>query len=254
MKSIAFMNQKGGVGKTTTTFHYASYLTSLGKKVLSIDLDAQGSLSFCFGAVTKNENTVYEFLTGEASFDDTVQHCRYGDILPADNALGIYADNLQSKPNRYSLLSERIAPYVNRYDYILLDCPPNINIYNFNALHFCDNVVVVVQAEALSLLGLPQVFNYINNCKRGFNKDIKIAGILITMYNGVLKVSKEMKNQLQKLCNQYDILTYNTLVKKLSAITSSTMSQQSVFDFSPKSQAALLYKAACEEIFNSIEE
>lgn len=253
MKVIAFMNQKGGVGKTTTTFHYASYLTSLGKKVLTIDLDAQGSISFCFGAKTRNENTLYEFLVGEATFEETVQHCKYGDIIPSDNAIGIYVDNIQALANRYSVLKERMKPYISQYDYILLDCPPNINIYNFNALNFCDYVVIVVQAEALSLLGLPQVFNYINNCKRGFSRDIKIAGILITMYNGVLKVSKAMLQQLVKLCEEYDILSYNTLVKKLSAISTATMSQMSVFDFAPKSQASELYKLACDEIYESIE-
>ena len=253
MKAIAFMNQKGGVGKTTTAFHFAAYLSSLGKKVLCIDLDSQGSLSFCMGAKTQDENTLFEFLTGQASFSETVQHSKYGDILPSDNALGIYSEQVEALPNKYTVLSDNLSAVKNNYDFILLDCPPNINIYNYNALNFADDVVIIVQAEALSLLGLPQVFNLIHNCENVFGKKICIAGILISMYNGALKISKELLMQLKDIVEKYDILSYNTLIKKLTAISEATLNQLAVFDYKPNSQAAELYLAACEEIYNSIQ-
>ena len=190
MKTIVFMNQKGGVGKTTTCFHFAAYLKKLGKRVLCVDLDAQGSLSFCMGATTEGENTVFEFLTGAATFEETVQKTANGDVLPADNAIGIYSAKIEGK---YNLLSERLGSVKEQYDFVLIDCPPGINIYNYNALSAATSVVVTVQAEALSLLGLPQVFNLIKNSEVLFGKEINVAGILITMYNGVMKVSRAMK-------------------------------------------------------------
>ena len=252
MKTIAFMNQKGGVGKTTTAFHFAAYLSRLGKKVLCIDLDSQGSLSFCMNAKTQNENTLLEFITGQATFSETVQQSRYGDILPSDNALGIYSERVENLSNRYTALFDRLVSVKDNYDFVLLDCPPNINIYNYNALYFADAVVIVVQAEALSLLGLPQVFNLIHNCETVFGKKIAIAGILISMYNGALKISRELLAQLKEIVEKYDIFSYNTLLKKLTAISEATLNQLAVFDYKPNSQASDLYLSACEEIYQSI--
>ena len=249
MKAVVFMNQKGGVGKTTTCFHFAAYLKKLGKRVLCIDLDAQGSLSFCFGAKTEGENTVFEYLTGEATFDETVQTYENGDILAADNALGIYSAKLEGK---YKLLAERLEEIKQRYDFVLIDCPPGINIYNYNALSCATDVVITVQAEALSLLGLPQVFNLIKNSEVLFGKKIKVAGILITMYNGVMKVSRAMKEQVAAVTSPYGIKAYETQIKKLAAISEATACCQTVFEYAPKSQAAKLYQSACEEIYASL--
>ena len=248
-KIVAFMNQKGGVGKTTTAFHFAAFLKEQGKKVLCIDLDSQGSLSYCFGAKTKDENTIYEFLTEQATFEETVQRLPYGDILPADAALGIYSFNLEGK---YGALEKRIAEIKDRYDFILCDCPPGINIYNYNALSCASDVVVTVQANPLSLLGLPQVFNLINTCSELFNKQIRVAGILLTMFNGVTNVAKEMKEQLKIITEPHGIKVYETAVKKLSAIEMASAMAQTVFDYEPKSQAATLYRKACNEIIDSL--
>lgn len=252
MKVIAFMNQKGGVGKTTTTFHFAAFQKKRGKSVLCIDLDPQGSLSFCMNAKTQGQNTVYELLSGDATFEETVQTTMYGDILPADNTLAIYSNTLETVSNRYRLLQNAIGKKIVNYDYVLIDCPPGIALLNINAFGIADDVVIVTQAEALSILGLPQAFNLIENSKKIFGKEIKIAGILITMYNGVLKVSREMKETLSTIVAKYDIFSYNTLIKKLTAINESTMNKMAVFDYAPSSQASVLYSQACEEIENSL--
>ena len=253
MKVIAFMNQKGGVGKTTTTFHFASYQASKGKKVLCIDLDPQGSLSFCMGADTTDEqNTVFELLMGQATFEQTVQVGNYGDIVPANPILGVLSGQIEKADDKLNLLKKRLNGKLDKYDYVLIDCPPAITLLNLNALSISDNVVIVTQAEALSLLGLPQVFDLINNSDRFYNKKINIAGILITMYNGALKISRAMKDKIKVIVEKYDMLSYNTLVKKLTAISEATINQKSVFDYAPKSQASVLYNSACEEIEQSL--
>lgn len=248
-KVIAFINQKGGVGKTTTNFHFAAFLKRQGKKVLCIDLDAQGSLSYCLGAKTEGENTVYEFLTSAATFEETVQSRENGDVLAADNALGIYSAKLDGK---YNLLDAQLKKVKDKYDFILIDCPPGINIYNYNALACATDVVVTVQAEALSLLGLPQVFNLVRNCEQLFGRKIHVAGVLVTMYNSVAKVASAMREQLREVTEPYGIKTYDTAVKKLTAIGTATAMGQTVFEYAPKSQAATLYENACVEILESV--
>ena len=252
MKIISFMNQKGGVGKTTTTFHFASYQANKGKKVLCVDLDPQGSLSFCMGADTDGKNTIYELLMGEATFEETVQKGNYGDIIPSDTTLGILSGNIERADDKLNLLKKRLAGKLENYDYVLIDCPPAMTLFNLNALSISNNVVIVTQAEALSLLGLPQVFDLINNSDRFYNKKINVAGILITMYNGALKISRAMRDKIKNVVEKFDIFSYNTLVKKLTAINEATVNQKSVFDYAPKTQASDLYKMACEEIENSL--
>ncbi len=252
MKVVSFMNQKGGVGKTTTAFHFAVYQAKKGKKVLCIDLDPQGSLTYCLGAVATNENTVFELMMGEATFKETVQKTQYCDVIPSDNILSIFSHKLEKRDDKFLLLSNSLKNELNNYDYVIIDCPPGITLNNLNALSVSTNVVVITQAEALSLLGLPQVFNLIKNAETLYKKNIKIAGILITMFNGYLKVSRELKDLVKNIVEEYDMLSYNTLIKKLTAIQEATMKKTSVFDYAPNSQGAHLYLEACEEIEQSL--
>ena len=253
MQVISFMNQKGGVGKTTTTLHFASYQTKKGKRVLCIDLDPQGSLSFYMGADTRGKNTVYELMMGEATFSETVQSCKYGDVIPADNTLGILSGNIEARKDKFTLLMKAMQGALEAYDYVLIDCPPGITLYNLNALSISTNVVMVAQAEALSLLGLPQMFNLIQNGNQFYKKDVPVAGVLITMYNGALRIAREMFDEINNVVGgTKGITVYKTAIKKLTAINEASARRLSVLDHAPTSQASKLYQSACEEIEKSL--
>ena len=249
MKVISFMNQKGGVGKTTTTFHFASYQAKKGKKVLCIDLDPQGSLSFCMGAKTDGENTIYELLMGEATFSETVQQGNYCDIIPADTSLGILSGNIESKEDKLTLLKKRLGSSINAYDYVLIDCPPGITLYNLNALSISDNVVIITQAEALSLLGLPQVFELINNGERFYSKSINIAGILITMYNGRLLLSMQVIAELER---HYADKLFSTQISRNVKLTEAPGFGRPVYYHDKRSKGAEEYLAVAKELMQRI--
>ena len=247
------MNQKGGVGKTTTTFHFAAYQAKKGKRVLCIDLDPQGSLSFFMKADTQDKNTVYELMMGEATFAETVQRSEYGDIIPADNTLGVLSGNIEARQDKFLALKNALNGAMEAYDYVLIDCPPGITLYNLNALSVSTDVVLITQAEALSLLGLPQMFNLIQNGNAFYANDVHVAGVLITMYNGALRIAREMFDEIQDVVGAGQGLhIYKTAIKKLTAINVAAAQRTSVFDVAPKSQAAQLYGAACEEIEASL--
>lgn len=254
MQKICFINQKGGVGKTTTTMQTAAYLTREGAKVLMIDMDPQGNLTSCLGVNTNDENTVTELMLSEASFSETVQPTAYGDLIPSDSALGYREMEIGGKPARELLLSKALKGNINEYDYVLIDCPPAINTFTYNVLLICDSVVVVSEVGLFSAQGCGKMIETVRNAVSAYDREIHIAGILFTKNNNT-RLARDIREQVEAVVAEYGVKVYENVIGTYPApVGESQAAHQSLFDYAPTHKVAAQYAAACAEIIESVKE
>lgn len=252
---ICFINQKGGVGKTTTTMQTAAYLTTKkDKKVLMIDMDPQGNLTTCVGVDTEGENTVSELLLGEAKFEETIKSTPYGDIIPSDSALGYREMEISGKVGRELLLFQALKDKLGAYDYVLIDCPPAINTFTYNVFMVADSVVVVSEVGLFSARGCGKMIDTVRQAVGVYDRDIHIAGILFTKNNHT-KLAREIREQVELVSNEYGVRVFNTLIGTFPApVGESQALCKSLFDYAPKHKVSAQYAAAIEEIIESVSE
>ncbi|HSP88895.1 MAG TPA: AAA family ATPase, partial [Ignavibacteriaceae bacterium] len=183
-KIISIANQKGGVGKTTTSINVSSLIAAAEKKTLLIDIDPQANSSSGLGVSNKNPS-VYEVLIGTKKMDEVIinTYMPFMDLLPSNiNLVGAEIEMVDF-PERETLLKKAIEEYRNNYDFIIIDCPPSLGLLTLNSLTASDSVLIPVQCEYFALEGLGQLLNTINIVKQHFNKDLAIEGVLLTMYD-----------------------------------------------------------------------
>ena len=185
---ISITNQKGGVGKTTTACALLSSLHNRGAKVLGVDLDPQGSLSFSLGLDIEHCVTIYDVFRGTASPEQAVSPTDTCDLLPANILLSAAELEFQ-KPGREFLLKTALSKLQDRYDFIIIDCPPSLGLLNTNALTAADSVMIPVQCEYYALEGVTQLLLTIRLVQQLFNPDLMIEGVLLTMYDARTKLS-----------------------------------------------------------------
>lgn len=204
-KIIAIANQKGGVGKTTTTINLSACLAEAGKKVLTIDLDPQGNASSGLGINRDElENTVYELLLDQC----TIKHCLYEteienlSLIPSNVNLAGAEIELLGAPEKEYVLKNAVEEIKDDYDFVIIDCPPSLNILTLNAMTTADRVLVPIQCEYYALEGLSQLMYTINLVQDRLNAKLEIEGIVFTMYdartNLSLQVVENVKNNLDK--------------------------------------------------------
>ncbi len=197
---IAVANQKGGVGKTTTTVNLSASLADLGKKVLTIDLDPQGNTTSGLGVdKTSCENTVYELLLHECGVGDALIHTQISnlDLIPANVDLaGAEVELINVSDREYSLRSE-IDNIRDDYEYILIDCPPSLNLLTINAMTTADAVLVPIQCEYYALEGLSQLMNTVGLVQQRLNPELRIEGVVFTMYDARTKLSSQVAENVK---------------------------------------------------------
>ena len=183
---IALANQKGGVGKTTTSVNLGACLAQLGQKVLLIDIDAQGNATSGLG-IKKPEikEDIYDVLVNDVALEDVIKHTqRKGlDVAPATIQLSGAEIELTSQMAREKRLASAVLPLKDQYDFILIDCPPSLGLLTINAFTTCDSILMPVQTEYYALEGLSQLMNTIKLVQKHFNPNLKIEGVLMTMYD-----------------------------------------------------------------------
>lgn len=249
---IAIINQKGGVGKSTTAATLAAGLSLKGYKTLSIDLDAQGNLTYTAGAKT-NGATAPGVLTGEVKAEDAIQHTPSGDIIAANKSLA-GADAFIADTGKEYRLKEALESLQAAYDYIIIDTPPALGILTINALTACNSVIIPAQADIYSLQGIEQLADTMKPVKKYCNPNLKIAGILLTRYSSRSVLSREVAELAEQLADKLGTKLFKTTIREAIAVKEAQISQQSLFDYAPKAKVTEDYRAFIEELLEQEKE
>jgi chromosome partitioning protein len=246
-KVISISNQKGGVGKTTTTGAVAAGFKKKGFKVLCIDLDPQSNLSFSAGAETEDCPTVYEILKGEAKTSFSIQKTMSFDIISSNILLsGIELEFTQT--GREFLLKEALNSVKDKYDYIFIDTPPALSILTVNAFTASDYIMIPMLADIFSLQGIAQLSETIERVKKYCNPNLKIEGIILTKYNKRTILSREIKGTAELIAQELKTSIFKTTIRSSVVVMESQTNQQNIHEYSPKNAASLDYMDLVKEL------
>ena len=253
-KVLAIGNQKGGVGKTTTSVNLAASLKITRKNVLLIDLDPQGNATMGSG-IDKNalEKSVYDLLVQKAGFDEVVvrpEEAGY-DLLPANGDLVAAEVDLIIGENRETRLRQIVVAIKQRYDFVVIDCPPSLNMLTINALAAADGVVIPMQCEYYALEGLSALMDTISTIKDRLNPGLKIEGILRTMYDPRNKLTTEVSGQL---FNYFGDAVYRTVVPRNVRLAEAPSYGKPAIKYDKRSRGAIAYLALAGEMLRRHDE
>ena len=248
MQIIAVANQKGGVGKTTTSTVLASGLYSKGHRVLLCDLDPQTNASFMTGVDVLSVANLYDVFKGEKTVEETIVPVRLGfDLLPGSLLLAA-ADSEFTQTGREYMLKEALDSIKEQYDYIVIDTPPTLGILVTNALTAANKLIIPVGAgDIFSLQGLTQFYGIIQNVRKYCNHELQIAGLLITRYNSRSNVNQALKGQVQQIAEQMETKVFKAAIIESVSVKESQLHKEDLFEQAPRSNAAKDYQAfICE--------
>ena len=200
-KVIAFANQKGGVGKTTTAINVAAALAEKGQNVLLIDIDPQGNASWGLGVDEETaEYTIYDLLLGECTFGQAAVKTDYENlsVITANVDLAAADGELKKAAKPEYVMKSKLIGYRDSYDYIIIDCPPSLNLLTINSLSCADSVIIPLQCEPLALVGLSQLLETVSLIRQRLNPELKVDGVVFTMYDGRTKISQQVVQDVRQ--------------------------------------------------------
>lgn len=244
---IAVANQKGGVGKTATSVNIGAALALDGFRVLLIDLDSQGSATSGVGEEHPRGQSSYEVLIGEITAASAARATAIPglSLIPGTRDLAGAEVELVSYPDRHSRLRDQLAPVRDTYDYILIDCPPSLGMLTLNALCAADAVLVPLQCEFYALEGLGALVETLERVRSGFHPDLRILGILLTMYDGRTSLSRQVAREVRQ---HFADKVLRAMVPRNVRISESPSYGLPVVTYDPTSLGAVAYRAAAREI------
>ena len=252
-KVISVANQKGGVGKTTTTINLSTMLAKKGKKVLLIDADPQGNATSGVGAEKDVEFSTYDILATDAGMEQALEKTMIKNLLvcPSDINLAGAEVELVSMMSREQRLKEKLEDIKDSFDYILIDCPPSLGLITLNAFTASDSVLIPVQCEYFALEGLGQLLNTINLVKKHLNKTIEIEGALLTMYD----IRTNLSNQVVKEVKKYfGDKVYKTVIPRNVRLSEAPSYGMPITIYDPKSKGAKSYIKFAKEFMQKEED
>jgi chromosome partitioning protein len=248
---IVLTNQKGGVGKTTTSSTLAAGLALHNHKVLAIDLDPQGNLGFSLGLNIENSNTIYEVLKNKVPIEKAIQKSKYCDVITSNIMLSS-AELKFTGSGREFLLKKALEPIINNYDYIIIDTPPALNILTVNAYTVANHLIIPMTAEILSLLGVTQLKETIDSVKSTFNPSLNVLGILLTKFNGRTILAQEVKDMSKNIAKQIGTVVFDTQIRISVSVAEAPAHGESIFEYSPRCNPSQDYKSFISEVEDRI--
>ncbi|MDO9578705.1 MAG: ParA family protein [Candidatus Cloacimonadales bacterium] len=244
---ITIVNQKGGVGKTTTAINLASALAIFEKRTLLIDFDPQGNSSSGIGVDKSNPN-IYEALIGKAKLKDILIKSpilEHLDIAPANVELSGAEIELVREYAREYKLKTLLEQEQEKYEYIIIDCPPSLGLLTVNALTACTDVIIPIQCEYFALEGVSQLLTTIRLIKNGLNPDMNIMGIVLTMYDRRLNLSQQVAKEVRRYFQEK---VFNTIVHRSIKLGEAPSFGKSIFHYDIKSAGAISYLSFAKEV------
>lgn len=247
---ISIVNQKGGVGKTTSSINLASYLSAQGKFVLLLDLDPQANATSGVGIEHRNiDGGVYDAICGKSSFKDVIVKNPHGtfDVAPATPALAGANVELVSMPDREYFLKNALLDIRNDYDYIIIDCPPSLGILTINGLATTDYILIPVQAEYFALEGLGHLLETIKLIKEHLNPDLEILGAMITMFDSRVGLSGAV---MEELYQYFPNRIFRSVVPRSVRLAEAPSHGKSILEYDPSGKGAKAYERLAKEIID----
>ena len=245
-KVISVANQKGGVGKTTTTVNLATLLAKKGKKVLLIDTDPQGNATSGLGVTKELELSVYDILVGDTTFQETDQETAVKNLVvcPSNISLAGAEVELVSMMSREQRLKTKLDEVKEQYDFVLIDCPPSLGLITLNAFTASDSVLIPVQCEYFALEGLGQLLNTVNLVKKHLNKNLEIEGALLTMYDARTNLSNQVVKEVKKY---FENKVYKTVIPRNVRLSEAPSYGMPITEYDPRSKGAKMYEKLAKE-------
>ena len=252
---IAIANQKGGVGKTTTSINLSATLAELGQRVLAIDIDPQGNTTSGLG-IDKNEveNTMYELIIGECQIEDCIIESDLMDdlaVIPSNVDLAGAEIELLGIDNREYILNEQVEKIKENYDFIIIDCPPSLNMLTINAMTTADTVLVPIQCEYYALEGLSQLIHTVELVKERLNERLEIEGVVFTMYDARTNLSLQVVENVKSNLKQ---AVYKTIIPRNVRLAEAPSHGLPINLYDPKSTGTESYRLLAEEVIHKGEE
>ena len=251
---IAFCNQKGGTGKTTTCLNVSACLAIYGKRVLVIDADPQASLSLSLGKDNLGtlDLTTFEVMSGADVADAIIDNVGSGfDLIPSDIRLSGADLKFVNIPGREMLLKDGVSPMLDSYDYIMIDCPPNLSIITMNCLTFAHEIIIPLQANYLAVGGLGLLTDTIDLIRQRLNRDLTISGVVLTMFEKKTKHSKEVEEVARKYFGEK---LFETRIRRSISLADASAQQKDVFEYDRNCTGAQDYISLTYEILSQEED
>lgn len=246
-KIISIINQKGGVGKTTTAVNLAAYLADKGKKTLLIDEDSQGNSTSGLSDGVKFQGNLYDVLLNDQPVEEAIVKTALKKLflLPASIDLAGAEIEIAGLSERETLLKRKIEALKDNYDYILIDCPPSLGLMTLNALVASDSIIIPIQAEFYALEGLSQLVKTVQIVGRKLNPSLHILGIVLTMFDGRTNLSIQVAEEVKKY---FGSKVFKTVIPRSVKLSEAPSFGESILTYAPKSKGAEAYKKLCREV------
>ena len=243
-KIVAVANQKGGVGKTTTSVNLTAALAGLGKKVLLADFDPQGNSTSGMGVSKRSSPTAHDVVLGDAPAKDAVIRLPYGWLLPANTDLSGAEVELTNLERREFRLRDALEEIRDDFDYIFIDCPPSLGLLTLNAFTAADSLLVPLQCEYYAMEGLADLTTSVKLANKRLNKNLYIEGILLTMYDARLNFCAQVAQELR---SYFGDRVYDTVIPRNVRLAEAPSHGRPVTAYDPASKGSRAYKAAAAE-------